>query len=703
MAIIKTYTSKKGGKVKIKILSHDSKNQNRRISLMKVAPVLAAVGVLGAVSYSNLSKKNIEESEVTPIVNVDSNANGENAENKDVKVSDNMLPEQNEINEDVEKQYIVVNPNSYLYGQLPNETEKLVPGDVVEFERAFVGSYEKDGSRDNRWKVVSDATKDSEKWCFCMHRETGNYGYISAGTIQEFKPYDAKSNAVYYKNQLTDITYNQLECNVGDTVYVDPKVSIQDKSGDILYKILIQDEIDAGTPPKYDYYVGYADISQLKKSEKEFSLGLVTDKTFIKSSPEVNIVDNTLQIGEKINVLGEEKVGNETWYIAKRNQGTGSFYVSSNDVAEYTNENIDVAMKETGVKYIVDISTYDIAYYPDYLNMLYDLDRRNLLGGVMMEIARSTTGNSLNVEYMSGNDKLDNKVDAFKEELKNGTIGSMAEYESFKMFVKKTMEICPVGYYVFTDVLDINHANVLAEVIHETEKQLAEDIPGYNEAKKLPIAIDIETGKDEDRQRRTNVACDFINKLGEKGVIQNQYMLYTMPSAVAAKKENSKNGSQITSIEEICEKTSNYNMINFGTLLVDGVLRQDYYSSEIQDCLDPNKLLKKMYANEKYTTPGLFSFVNVAQVDIMQCVGNVNKKSVDDLKLKRQVIDFSVCTTEVYEQILDNNFRGHTGTFLGNMTNAIENSKYVQHHSNMQNGGVIQNNRVIKSNEDIER
>jgi hypothetical protein len=332
---------------------------------------------------------------------------------------------------------------------------------------------------------------------------------------------------------------------------------------------------------------------------------------------------------------------------------------------------------EKGVKYIVDISSYTPATFPDYMDTLKTLEAKGLLGGVIMEIARSYEGNDFTIGYMANDPELDAKSQSIAS-TKNGTYADeMGDYNQFKYYVEQTMQICPVGFYVFVDTIDQERAKQLADIVYETEKKLSNDIEGYNQATKFPLMVDVETGGFDYRQERTDAAIGFINRLSNLGVIKDQYMFYTMPSAVVAKKESIKNGAQITCIEDVQEGTPGRTLINVGACYVPGMQEVSSNREDYKYNMEPENLLQSMYGYEYYTNPAYMSFGGITQADIMQCMGNINNENRTNLKLNSQVIDISACTTETWNAILNGTFKGHEGTYLSNMNDAIQKYKSI--------------------------
>lgn len=627
---IKTYTSNKSNADKIQrelerrneIFKERKINPKFKGRIYKTTVPLAAIALLLGVVSPIIPDKTVDGKEGNSISSMDESQSNTNTVSNKVEES--------------------------------NVSETLLPGDVIEFERAYVAHYKHSDEYGGSWVVSSEqnATNNVE-WCFAMHREVGNYGYVDMSAVEEYRPYLAKNASLVYKSDFDQPFNRRIDCEQGSVLYINDRDAIIDTAGNTLYKVLIQNKIsEDGIYPKYDYFVGYTDKTQIERSNKEFSLGLVTKKTFVRSSPEL--------------------IGNK-------------------NLIENVNEN-------TGIKYIVDISTYRSDLFPDYLETLQELQDKGLLGGVIMEIARCETGYGLHIGCIRGNYELDSKFSKIEKKVENSTLGSMGEYDEFKKYVDETSKICPVGYYVYTDVLTPDETSALANVVSETEKQLKQDIEDYDKITKIPLVIDIEKGSDSEKEERTEQAIQFVKLLGHGtnkkdywtlkdgkegakeglGVIDNQYMLYTLPSIVSATKDREKSGHQLTCVEDIANATSDYTLINFGALYVDGILGKSTNSKEYQNLLDPETLVQKMYSDGNYSNPSIFSFHNVAQADIMQCMGNVNIECIEKLKLKRQLIDISVCPTSTYEAILNGEFKGHKGTFLGNMTRAVEQGRELK-------------------------
>lgn len=158
-------------------------------------------------------------------------------------------------------------------------------------------------------------------------------------------------------------------------------------------------------------------------------------------------------------------------------------------------------------------------------------------------------------------------------------------------------------------------------------------------------------------------------------------MLYTSSGSSAVKKEWTNQGQHITSVEDVARKTSDYTLINFQSTYVDNTLEKDFYSQEVQECLNPVGILSKMYASKYYTNSGFMSYYNIKEADVMQCMGNINFNQVNKFKIQRQVVDVSVCTTETYNSILDGTFKGHTGEFLDNMKQSIEENNAIYEYN----------------------
>lgn len=655
-AYIKVYSSNPGVKDIIhnelvrRSLIYQKRQQDSKFKgkIFKTATLAVVAGILG-IAIPFVSKDSVKKEKVKmDFSTIEKLVDGRNTIIDIINTDEELESKIEEFNtEEITNKENDTKPNIAIKS---NVTETLIPGDVIEFERAYVAHYKHSDEYGGSWVVGSENEAINDvQWCFAMHREVGNYGYVDMSFIEEYKPYIAKNACLIYKSNFNKPFDTRMDCEQGSVIYLNDTDSIIDADGNVLYKVLIQNPINDENHPKYDYFVGYTDLSQIEKSNKEFSLGLVKQRTVVRSSPELIGYENLL---------------------------------------ETKNENF-------GLKYIVDISSYSQELFPDYIDTLNELNKKGILGGVIMEIARSESGDSFNIGCLKGNTQLDKKFSIIDTKFKEPVISSMGDYEQFKKYVEETSKICPVGYYVYTDVLNQGEVSGLANVVAETEKQLKSDISGYDDIQKLPLVIDVEKGKDEDREIRTKETIQLINLLGhgtneryywtlDEGragakeglnVIDDQYMLYTMPSNVAAKKERQSSGHQITCIEDIQNGTPDYTLINFGALYVDGILSKGSNSEEYQKLLNPEELVKKMYSDGKYSNPSNFSFYNVEEADLMQCMGNINQESVEKLKLKRQLIDISVCPTDTYNAILNGTFKGHEGTFLGNITKAIEKYK----------------------------
>ncbi len=612
----------------------DSKYKGALLTLGAIS-VLAGIGTrilhtdeVNAATNSNVIKQEIDSTITSSGVN--SNISVPAIESKaDNEINSNVKIDINQAAEQIKK---------------TNITEVLEPGDVVEFERAYVGKYEYSNEYGGTWTVASENENSNDtKWCFAMHRENGNYGYVSTDSLEEFKPYLAKDDGLFYRTKLNNPCDGKIECAAGSIVYIDDTKKFTSDEGYEYYKVLVQDKIDNKNGVAYKYSVGYAGMSQVEKSDKDFSLGVVTQKTAVRSSPELK-----------------------------------------GDVFEYEKDD-----SEKGVKYIVDISSYSPKCMQDYKDTLTTLQSKGVLGGVIMEIARSNTDGSFKVGCMTGNAELDEKNNEIKNNTKNMTSYSMGDYNQFKTFVEETMDMCPVGFYVYVDTIESDKAEALANIVYETENQLSKDINQYENAKKFPMMIDIETGEDKDREARTQTAIDFINKLGNLDVISNQYMFYTMPAGVVAKKSDISKGSQITCIEDIQEGTPDYTLINVGASYVNGMLNTGANSKEYKDNLEPQNLLNSMYSTKAYSEPFYMSHENIKEADIMQCMGNINYNNHYGMKIPTQVIDISVCPTDTYNAILDGTFKGHEGTFLSNMSKSIE--EYKNKTSNREDNEIKNN------------
>ena len=510
-----------------------------------------------------------------------------------------------------------------------NINEVLDSGMVIEFSKKDVGIYEQSEDYKGAW-VVNNEKEGDITWCRAFHRENGNYGYTTMDSLEEFKPYTSTQDGIYYRTRLDDGCKGIIQCAVGDTVFVDTSREYISPEGYKYYKYLIQNEYEDQGRIKYDYSVVYAGTTFIEESDKEYSLGLVKNKTAMRTSPEI--------IGENI-------------------------YEYGNDASE------------KGVKYIVDISSYDPSTFPDYMDTLKTLKAKGLLGGVIMEIARSHEGDGFSIGCMTDGSDLDAKNNSIAGS-KNGTYTySMGDYNQFKSYIEQTMQICPVGFYVFVDTLDQERANQLADIVYETEKKLSNEIEGYNEATKFPLMIDVETGYREYRQERTNTSIGFINRLSNLGVIKDQYMFYTAPSAVVYSKEKMEDGIQITCIEDIQEGTPGKTLINVGACYIDGMLNISSNKDAYKYNMEPENLLQSMYASSYYTDSRYMTAGNIAKTDIMQCMGNINNEKNTDLKLNSQVIDISACTTDTYNAILNGTFKGHEGSYLANMDASIQRYK----------------------------
>ena len=543
-------------------------------------------------------------------------------------IGDIFLKDEDSKEEEKSEETVVVKPEEVE----SNVNEVLEAGDVVEFERAYVGKYEYSDEYGGTWSVNNESGNlENNNWCFAMHREVGNYGYVTIDSLEEFKPYLSATNGIDYRADLNGKWAGKIDCAIGDVVYVDDSQIYTSNEGYKYYKYLIQNEYEEQGRTKYNYLVVYAGTTVLEKSNKEFSLGLVKNKTAMRTSPEIK-----------------------------------------GDVYEYGNDNY-----EKGVKYIVDISSYTPATFPDYMDTLKTLKAKGLLGGVIMEIARSYEGEGFSIGCITDGAELDAKNYAIASTTSNTYTYSMGDYNQFKNYVEQTMEICPVGFYVFVDTINQDKANQLADIVCETEKKLSNDIPGYNQATKFPIMVDVETGGYENRQERTDAVIGFINRLADLNVINNQYMFYTSPSSVVAKKENINSGTQITCIEDVQEGTPNLTLINVGACYVDKMLNISSNKEEYKQNLEPENLMKSMYATSYYTNTAFMSQSNIAQADIMQCMGNINNDTNNNLKLNTQVIDISACTTDTYNAILNGTFKGHEGVYLANMSDSIQKYKSI--------------------------
>lgn len=548
-----------------------------------------------------------------------------------------------------------------------NITEVLEIGDVIEFEGSQAGVYEYSFNYGGMWSVVPD-TKDvnNEKWCFACDREIGNYGYVPLNSIEEFKPYKTKQEGLIYRNELNGkddgtgnivIDYGRINCSQGSIVYIDDSQKYVDENGYELYKILVQTEVEGPNLKNYKYTVGFTDEFQIEKSENQYSLGLVTERTTVRSEPQIQ----------------------------------GDIYTYEQDTTD------------KGVKYILDISSYDENNFQDYRDTIESLKAKGLLGGVIMEIARSKTfaNQSFSIGCMTGNYELDEKNKIIESQTSNTSTYSMGDYEQFKKYVEETINVCPIGFYVYVDTINEKNASQLAEIVKETEEKINEDVVLYDVMPKFPIMVDVEDGKDNERQQRTDTIVGFINELADYNVIKDQYMFYTSPAHVVAKKEDERSGAQITSIEEVKERTNDLTLINVGALYVDGMLNTSTNSNEFKDNLNPENLLDSMSNNKYYTESYYISKKNIEQADIMQCMGNINNDTVQKLKLNRQLIDISVCTTDTYNQILNGTFKGHQGTYLGNIADSIANAK-IKNNKNKSNYQ-IQNDFQSQKKEKNER
>ena len=523
-----------------------------------------------------------------------------------------------------------------------NINEVLEIGDVVEFNQSDVGNYEQSTDLKGAW-VVNNEQQGDNNWCRSFHRETGNYGYISPDSYEEFKPYKAMCDNIYYRSVLDEPCDGCIPCVAGDTVYVDASQIYTSKEGYQYYKYLVENEYEELGKIKYDYSVVYGSTAIVEESDKEYSRGLIMNKTAMRSTPELR---------------------------------DDNMYEFKNDATE------------KGVKYIVDISSYTPNTYQDYIDTLKTLQAKGLLGGVIMEIARSCEDGGFYIQSITGNNELDEKCNLIASSTNDTYKSSMGDYNQFKYFIEQTMEICPVGFYVFVDTIDLNHANQLAQIVYETEKSISNDIKGYNQATKFPLMVDVETGAFDYRQERTDAAIGFINRLSDLNVIKNQYMFYTSPTSVVAKKENINSGTQITCIEDVQEGTPDLTLINVGACYVNGMLNISSSKDEYKQNLEPENLLNSMYATIWYTDGRYMSPANIAQADIMQCMGNINNDNNSKLKLdSSHVIDISACTTDTYNAILNGTFKGHEGVYLANMQDSIQkyksiNGKEVETNSN---------------------
>lgn len=560
-----------------------------------------------------------------------------------------------------------------------NVTQTLTPGKVIEFEHAKVGNYVYSEEYGGTWVPVSpDEAQTSEQWCFAMHRETGNYGYVDATKYEVYSPYIAKNDKIVYKLKTTEPFNKSKECKVGSIVYIKDSQKVTDKWGNTLYKVLIQNEKTDGEYG-YTYEVGYMDLTQVNKGENlEFSLGLMNSKTPMRSTPEIKDKD-----------ISEDKL------------------IGQN----------------SGVKYILDISSYNTYQLQDYLQTLKDLDERGLLGGVIMEIATTEKDANYGIRSVAGNEELDEKWNQIDKRFGKKVINkskNLGDYAAFKRFIQETMKICPIGFYAYTSAITADEVSSMANVIAETEKQLQKDIPGFDQANKLPLVIDVEQGGNESNEVRTEAIAQTVKLLGhgtdyrfywtldngEEGakeglnIIDKQYMLYTSSGNTASKKEFAKNSQFITSVEDVARKTSEYTLINFQAAYVDKVIGEDLYSQDVNTCLNPVGLLSKMNASNIYTTK-FFSSDNIKEADIMQCMGNINYKSYETFKLPRQVIDISVCTTETYNAILDGTFKGHSGEFLDNLKKSIEENKEIYEYHKFLHSSEVEPNTNEEKLEDI--
>ena len=525
----------------------------------------------------------------------------------------------------------------YIPPELPqsNINEVLDAGMVVEFNKEDVGFFEQNTELGGAW-VVNNEKKGDTTWCRAFHRESGNYGYTSMDALEEFKPCASNQDNIYYRTRLDKPCDGYISCAVGDTVFVDTSTIYKSPEGFDYYKYLIQNEYEDQGRIKYDYSVVYSGTTFIDESDKEYSLGLVKNKTAMRTSPEI--------IGENIHEYG-------------------------NDASE------------KGVKYIVDISSYTPSTFPDYMDTLKTLKAKGLLGGVIMEIARSHEGNGFSIGCMTDGADLDAKNNSIAGTKNETYTYSMGDYNQFKNYIEQTMQICPVGFYVFVDTIDQERANQLADIVYETEKKLSNDIEGYNEAKKFPLMIDVETGDNNYRQERTDTSIGFINRLSKLGVIKDQYMFYTAPAAVVYEKARENSGTQITCIEDVKEGTPGLSLINVGACYVDGMLNISSSKDAYKNNMEPENLLKSMYASDWYTKLEYMSHYNIAYADVMQCMGNINNENNTNLKLNSQVIDISACTTDTYNAILNGTFKEHEGSYLANMDAAIQRYKSINENN----------------------
>ena len=92
-----------------------------------------------------------------------------------------------------------------IYYDIPelNVKGELYPGDVVEFEQAYVGYYNESEEDFGYWVgVPSTEATHAEKWCFCINRDTDLYGYALEDKLEEFSEKKKKNNKLIYKTQL---------------------------------------------------------------------------------------------------------------------------------------------------------------------------------------------------------------------------------------------------------------------------------------------------------------------------------------------------------------------------------------------------------------------------------------------------------------------------------------------------------------------
>lgn len=512
----------------------------------------------------------------------------------------------------------------------------------------------------------------------------------------------------------------ELKCEKGSSVYIDTSSLVYDKNGNALYKVLVklneEDKIN-GKNIKSEYYVGYTDLTQVEKSDDDKRLGLVKAKTEMRESPVIPEREKNMGMLDKdtkIDAITLVDIGGKKWIQGVLLGENDEFYISKDAVRD-VNLQIKHTKENTGLKYIVDISAYDEKYIDDYLNTLKELKDKNLLGGAMMEIAKNPNGSKYTVQCLQGSEELAEKYSEISKHYGSDIIKKMGDYNMFKKYVEETARMCPVGFYVYVNALDENQTSAIANAVAVTEKQLQEDVPEYKKAKKLPLTIDIETGDEKDKQKRTDELVELVKLLGkgttnEKywtvsgykkttglNVIDNLYLLYTLPTRVAAQKEKSVLSSDITSIEEVKERTPGYTLVNFAACYINDSLGKNLYSNAVQDCFDPEFAVEKMRTNNFYSNSKNISYYNIAATDIMQCMGNVNQGLFSNMKLDVQPVDFSICSEKTLNEIISGTFKGHTGNYIQNMANAVEDAKMKNKTEHvLEESGVNNKNNYVK-------